>query len=491
MAMRSVPFRRVTTVVAALLTGVSLGLPGCASSGTANAGSASIASAGGGPTQVVPPNNNYTPAEDVKLGLEAAAQARKQLPLLDDRLVSEWVDRVGRRLVGAIPHELRHPEFTYSFDEVNQKEINAFALPGGPMFLNRGMIEAAQSEGEVAGVMGHELAHVFLRHGTAQATEGQKFQIGAVAGQVLGAIVGGTAGGIIAQGSQFGLGAYFLKFGREYERQADIMGAQLLARAGYDPLEMANMFRTIQGEGGSGGPEWLSSHPDPGNRYDAIVRESQSLRIEGAVPPSDDFKDVKARLGSLPPAFTAEQIAQTQKSGTAANSPSGTAVPTAQVAAPSSQYQTYSAGNLLRVSVPTNWNPREGSNAVTYAPDGAYFQRQSGSAFTHGIEIGLTQGTGDLGRDTTQIIQSFTRSNPRLRQQSRTMSDNVGGRMGLTTSLVNVSEITGESEVIELSTTQLRDAQVLYVIGVAPSSDSTRYSAVFRRIRQDLQVDDR
>src|SRR4030095_3415341 len=175
--------------------------------------------------------------------------------------------RVGQRLAAAIPPEFRHPEFRFTFDVVNQKEINAFALPGGPMFLNRGMIEAAQSEAEMAGVMAHEISHVALRHGTAQATKGEKFQIGAVAGQVLGAIVGGTAGSVISQGSQIGLGTYFLKYGREYETQADILGAQMMARAGYDPRQMANMFKTIEAQGGGRQAEWMNSQPKPGNRH--------------------------------------------------------------------------------------------------------------------------------------------------------------------------------------------------------------------------------
>jgi Zn-dependent protease with chaperone function len=445
-------------------------------------------------TRVVPPANKYSPADDVKLGQEAAAQARKELPMLNDRLVSEWVDRVGRRLVAAIPAELQHNEFRYSFDEINQKEINAFALPGGPMFLNRGMIEAAKTEGEVAGVMGHELAHVFLRHGTAQATKGERFQIGAVAGQVLGAIIGGTAGSIIAQGSQFGLGAYFMKFSREYESQADTMGAQILARAGYDPREMANMFKTIQGEGGGGGPEWLSSHPDPGNRYQAIIRESQTLRITGSVPPSDDFRNVKARLDSMPPAYTAQQIAQMQKTGSVANSPTsagGNAPRTVQVAAPSGQYRSYRAGNVLSITVPSNWAPRGGTATVTYTPDGAYFQGQGGTAFTHGVEVGVTQGTGNLARDTSDLLRSFAQSNPQLRQQSNPSRESIGGRAGLTTSLSNVSEVTGQSELVELSTTQLRDGQVLYLIGVAPRQEASTYSSAFRRIRQNLQINDR
>ncbi len=195
-------------------------------------------------TKITPPPNKYSPADDVKLGQEAVAQVQKELPMLNDSLVDEYVQGIGQRLVSAIPPEQRHAEFRYTFKVVNQKEINAFALPGGPMYLNRGMIEAAHDEGEIAGVMAHEMSHVILRHGTAQATKGEKFQIGAIAGQVLGAIVGGTAGSIIAQGSNLGLSTYFMKFSREYESQADINGAQLMARAGYDPRDMANMFKT-------------------------------------------------------------------------------------------------------------------------------------------------------------------------------------------------------------------------------------------------------
>jgi predicted Zn-dependent protease len=238
----------------------------------------------GAQTRIEPDKNGFTPEQDVELGQQAAAEVRQQLPLLNEPAANNFVDDIGRRLVASIPDDLQQPAFRYSFDVVNLKEINAFALPGGPMFLHRGMLEAARTDGEVAGVMAHELSHVVLRHGTAQATKGQKFQIGAIAGQILGAIVGGRAGNVISQGSQVGLGVYFLKYGREYERQADLLGAQIMARAGYDPQQMANMFRTIEQQSRNASPEWLSDHPDPGNRYDAIIREAENLRVERPAP---------------------------------------------------------------------------------------------------------------------------------------------------------------------------------------------------------------
>ena len=257
--------------------------------------------------------NSYTPAQDVQLGRQAAGEVRQQLPLLHDRATSNLVERIGSRLVGQIPAEFRQPAFRYSFEVVNLREINAFALPGGPMFLHRGMIEAARTDAEVAGVMAHELSHVILRHGTLQASKGQKFQLGAIAGQVLGAIVGGKKGQAIAQGSQLGLGTWFLKYGREYEREADLLGAQIMARAGYDPRQMANMFRTIEQQGGGRGPEWLSDHPDPGNRSEAIKREASMLDIHGRADTAGAFQSARSRLANLPPAPTTQQVSRAQQ----------------------------------------------------------------------------------------------------------------------------------------------------------------------------------
>jgi predicted Zn-dependent protease len=261
-------------------------------------------------TRIEPRRNSFSPAQDVQLGRQAAAEVRQQLPMLNDGPTEALVERIGTRLVAAVPPRYRQPAFRYSFDVVNLREINAFALPGGPMFLHRGMLQAARTDDEVAGVMAHELSHVILRHGTLQAAKAQKFQLGALAGQILGSIVGGRKGAIIAQGSQLGLGTYFLKYGREYEREADLLGAQIMARAGYAPRQMADMFRTIQQQGGGSGPEWLSDHPDPGNRYAAINREAASLTVAGAANTGPAFDSVHARLESMPPAPSAAQFAR-------------------------------------------------------------------------------------------------------------------------------------------------------------------------------------
>ncbi len=143
--------------------------------------------------------------------------------------------------------------------------------------------------------MAHELSHVLLRHGTANATKAQGFQIGALAGAIAGAVIGGGWGQVISQGSQFGLGTWLMKYSREDQKQADLLGAQIMARAGYDPRDLARMFETIQAQSkGSGGPEWMSSHPNPGNRSTYIAQEAAKLRI-AAAPDSREFVERQAR----------------------------------------------------------------------------------------------------------------------------------------------------------------------------------------------------
>src|SRR5215204_1076056 len=229
-------------------------------------------------TQIKYHSNKYSVQDDIKLGRQAAQEAESQFPLLRDETVRSYVEDVGRRLVAGIPSQFQHPGFDYYFRVVNARDINAFALPGGPMYVNRGMIEAARNEGEMAGVMAHEISHVALRHGTAQASKAQKYGLLAGILGIGGQILGGPAGAA-AQVAGQGVGVYFLKFSREYETEADILGAQIMARAGYDPRDLASMFQTIQRQGGSSGG-FLSSHPSPSDRNARILQEAQSLRVE-------------------------------------------------------------------------------------------------------------------------------------------------------------------------------------------------------------------
>ena len=455
--------------------------------------SVSLASA---QTKVTVPKNKYTPQQDVQLGREAAGQVEQQLPLLRDDNVNSYVADIGRRLVASIPAELRQPEFNYTFKVVNVKEINAFALPGGPMYLNRGMIEAAKSEGEVAGVMAHEITHVALRHGTAQATKATKYEIGTIAGAVIGAIVGGQAGNVIAQGTQFGLGTAFLRFSRAFEKDADLLGSQVMARAGYDPREMANMFRTIEQQGGSGGPQWLSDHPNPGNRSAYITKEAESLRIENATHNTSAFQSVQSRLRQMQPAQSTEEATRNagRTTGGGRTGDGNVGRVTGNVERPSSRYTSYTEGNLFRISVPSNWRELPDNNSVTFAPEGGYGVTNQGnqgnqqSVFTHGVQVGLTRNeTHDLQTSTDELLQSLAQSNPRLSRNSGSARGAIGGRTGLRTLLSNQNEVTGRTERIALYTTLLDDGTLFYMVGVAPDNEFNTYDQVFNRVAGSVQ----
>jgi hypothetical protein len=445
----------------------------------------------GAQTVITPPANRYGVSEDVEIGRQAAAQVTRQLPILGDRDVTSPIVSIGRRLVDAIPPELRHPEFRYSFDVINVREINAFALPGGPMYINRGMIQAARNEGEVAGVMAHELSHVALRHGTAQATKATKYQIGEMAGAVLGAIIGGRVGGAVSQGTQFGLSTAFLRFSREYERQADLLGSHIMARAGYDPRDMASMFKTIEKAGGAGGPEWLSDHPDPGNRAAAITHEAQFLQVQNRTDDQGAFADVQARLRRMAPAPTTKEATRVVPAG-ASPSPPAARPGLGPVEAPSSDYTAYAEGNLFRVSVPSNWRELRGNNTVTFAPDGAYGTANGQGFLTHGMEIGLV-GTETLNvrTATDEFIAALAGSNPRLSRPSRYDTVSIAGGQGLHTILSNVSDATGQQERIEVFTTLVGDGGLFYALGVAPRDGFSTYQATFRRVVGSIQLNDR
>jgi Zn-dependent protease with chaperone function len=447
-------------------------------------------------TKIVYHSNKYKPSDDVQVGRQAAAEAEQQFPILRDEDVTAYVERVGQSLVAAIPQEFQHPEFRYYFRVVNARDINAFALPGGPMYVNRGMIEAARTEGEMAGVMAHELSHVALRHGTAQATKAQKYSILAGVAGIAGAILGGPAAGQLGQAA---VGAYFLKFSREYETEADVLGAQIMARAGYDPRDLANMFRTIQQQGGSNGPEFLSDHPNPANRYERINQEAAMLRVNNPIRESAEFIRIQQRLRGMGRASTMAEIArsgQRYPSDGGGGGSTGSNYPTGniggRVAYPSSRYRTYNGGNLFSLSYPDNWREiGDNSNSIWFTPEGAYGQAQGQAVFTHGVNVGVSQAQSrNLRQATDAFISSLAQGNGNMRQQGAYQSGVIDRRNALAINLTNVNEATGRAERVTVYTTLLRNGDLFYMIAVAPENDYRNYQTAFRSVLGSIRIND-
>jgi len=441
-----------------------------------------------GQTRISMPKNKYKIQDDVKIGQQSAVEVERQLPVLNDAEATRYIQMIGERLVNGIPAQFRQPAFDYRFKIINASDINAFALPGGPMYVNRGMIAAARSEGEMAGVMAHEISHIALRHGTSQATKQSNplNQIGTIGLILGGAILGGEQG---AQLGAVGAQAIMTSYSRDYEEKADILGAQIMANSGYDPRDLANMFRTIeQQSGGNRGPEFLSSHPNPANRYENINREAQQLRVNNPIQNTAQFERIQSRLARMPRAQSMTEIARNQQSGGGqGQNPTSGGRYSSRVQYPSARTQVYTAGNFLQLNVPNNWRAFETQTSVQFAPEGAYGE----SGITHGAMVGIVQAnSNNLGQATEQYVNGVLQSNNYLRQGSNYERASIGGRQALATVLSGRSPVTGRNEVVTVYTTQLRNGGLLYVAMVAPENESGSYNTAFRNMIRSIRLND-
>jgi predicted Zn-dependent protease len=211
--------------------------------------------------------------QEVQLGQQGAEQVRQSIGLYPDPKAQAYVEAVGKRLVA----RAERPELPWSFQVVDDPTVNAFALPGGPIFITRGILAHMNSEAELAGVMGHEIAHITARHSVQQLSKAQLATLGLGIGSILSPEVA-QLGQVAAAGLQL----LFLKYGRDAERESDTLGFGYMLEAGYDPREMADMFQTLDrvgdAAGGGGLPEWLATHPNPENRFEAVQQRVAGLK---------------------------------------------------------------------------------------------------------------------------------------------------------------------------------------------------------------------
>jgi predicted Zn-dependent protease len=235
--------------------------------------------------------------DEIALGRQAQQQVRAEVPELNDSGVAGYVSSIGRRLAT----QASGPRYPYSFSVANYREINAFALPGGPVWVHRGAIAAAQNESQFASVLAHEVAHIAERHAADQITKG--LVANGLLG-LLGAVLGNDGGARAAQvAAQALAGGYMLKFSRDDEREADRVGARIMRQAGWDSREMVafmEILRRQQGRDPNSVEVFLSSHPAPSERA-ARVR-SEPGNASGGRRDSEQFRQIRTRLSRMPPA---------------------------------------------------------------------------------------------------------------------------------------------------------------------------------------------
>ncbi len=241
--------------------------------------------------------NFYSLEKEIALGKQLAQEVERSSKLIDDPVVTEYVNRVGQNLVRN--SDARVP---FTIKVIDSDEVNAFALPGGFFYVNSGLILRAQEESELAGVMAHEISHVTARHGTKNATKGQILQLATIPLVLLGPA--GLAGYGLYEGLNVALPLTFLKFSRDAEREADFLGLQYMYKAGYDPNAYVTFFERIQAdEKRRPGtiPKVFSTHPPTPDRIENAQKEIARIfpnRPEYIVTTSE-FDNVKERLRSL------------------------------------------------------------------------------------------------------------------------------------------------------------------------------------------------
>ena len=421
----------------------------------------------------------FSQQEEVAAGKQAAAEIPKQLPLLPESdPVSRYLSRLGQELASHAPGE----KWPYAFRVVNQKEINAFALPGGPIFVNLGTVQAADNEAQLAGVIAHEISHVVQRHGTRAASK-------QMAAQLPLAILGGFMGrGTLSQMAQmeisFGVGSYFLKNSRSAESEADLLGTDIMYDTGFDPHQMAVFFAKLAEEGGSRGPQFLSDHPDPGNRSQAVSKEVATLSKKGSYRTSSaEFLQVKQRVAGMKPQ-TAQEIAGQQKAaaGTAA---AGDLKPAAAMQSfDHSQYQ---------ISYPENWRIFGDQNSsVTIAPNSGVLE----NAVAYGTIINNYQPEypGDsLDQATHDLLASLRQGNPDLREIGHDENIRVSGVAGKSVDLIGTSPIKDPSgralqERDWLVTFKRRDGTLLYLVFIAPDKEFGSMRPTFEQMLKTLRL---
>jgi beta-barrel assembly-enhancing protease len=454
-------------------------------------------------TKINPGWNMFSAQQDVEIGAQSAAEAERQLPIVRDADVDAYVNRIGQRLAA----NAGGPQFQYRFRVVNASDINAFALPGGYIYLNRGIIENAKNEGEVAGVLAHEIAHSALRHGTHQASKAYAAQAGL---QILGGLLGGKVGNNTAQilntVGGVGLNALFLKFSRELETQADVRGAQILAASGYTPADMVSFFNTLAKVDTSRKTTWLSHHPAPPDRIARLEKERQLLR-EPATPTQNvsQLASIQRDLRGLGNARTSAQIAQ----GTANNPPmtSGTTNNSGsigRVAAPSSSFRQYqNRSGAYAIAYPSNWRVYDsGGFGVTIAPEGGVGTISGRTEVVYGLIVNHYEPSGNASRQslrstgsvtlqsaTNDLVAQIRQTSPHLRVVSGSGQQlTLDGRTALAASLRGRNPNTRLDERVTLVTRALADGHLIYMVFVTPEAEARNYSGVLNKIVQSVNV---
>jgi len=391
--------------------------------------------------------------------------------------MSKYIASLGMKLADSAPGF----RFPYTFKVVREKSVNAFALPGGPIYVHTGLIEAA-TESELAGVMGHEISHVVMRHSTRQASRQMRAQLPlAILGGALGMGVGGLAGSLAQMGISFASGSVFMKYSRDAETEADMVGAQIMHDAGYDPRAVVSFFNKLKEQSGRNRtPQFLRSHPDPGNRAKEI--ESILSRF-----PAKQYKQSESAE------FLAAKKALTGvKAGQNKSEPSTPLTRLSLSNIADSNFKNFQHA-AYTISYPANWRLKgDSASTVTIYPEGGL----GDGLLAYGAMISGFQpkasASKELDAAMRELIADIEQTNPDLRLHSSPQVFTLASLPARRLDWVGKSPVQEKGEPLKgrvrLIALARKSGGVLYAVFVAPDLDFIGLWPTFERMLNSLQV---
>ncbi len=413
-------------------------------------------------TNLRPGWNLFSPQQDTEMGRALSDEAEQTLAIVGPNDASTYIDALGRQLAVHAPG----PRYSYQFKIIDDSVPNTYALPGGFIYVTSGLIQAANNEPQLAGLIAHQIAHIALRQGTHEVSNAYADQYpDYTRGRV-------TVGDVMADlNIHFENGSPALQFTRDEENQSDILATQILVDSGFDPRQMTQFFERVQNS--------LNSHQNSGNRSAAVRNELAKM---GGLP--------RNLRGDSPDFHTVVSILSSSNRFSTAGNNNRYGNPDS----PSSRLTLY-RGRDFQFRYPDNWTVNDETDGIYIIPGGGMV---SGS-LAYGMRIATFQPTDDrfirtpfaapsdrssqtsLGRATNQLLDDLRRSNPNMRVVRNDQGRRVDGEQAMVMELTNDSPL-GGVERDWLVTVLHSDGLLYYFVGAAPDRDFNRYMATFDQI---------
>lgn len=427
--------------------------------------------------------------QELQIGKQFAAQVEREMEVVHNPEIEGWLNQIGQSLAKT-PEANAYP---YYFKLVNDDSINAFALPGGPMYVHTGLLKAADREGEVAGVLAHEMSHVALRHGAAQISKqqmyGTLFGIIGIAAGTLTADKNGQCGlvcQITQAGTSVGQNSVLMKFSRDFERDADLNGARMMAAAGYDPIQLPQFFEKLEHTKGTASEPkglalWLSSHPATGSRIKYVSDDIKFYPNRTYTSNTGNFARVKKLIGTIPPAKPqpGKLILPKEAATPRTDLPAG--------------FKDYPA-NGFAIGYPSTWQvgqPEPGASLYMVPQGGVSKGQNGGVELINGamIDYYVPQGgasSTSLDASTKEFLDSLQKGDPNLKAD-KPQRVQVGKKTALRTRLTTKTSLQQDPEQVVYLYTIPQDSGLWYAALAVQTSKLRSFDPVFKQMIDTVQ----